>query len=131
MHWTEQYIGIPWLLGGRDKSALDCWGLLRLLYRQEYGIELSTYANGTAETITEVLSSGAVDKWHSVETPQEGDAVAIGRGDTFSHVGIYLELERPSLLHAQVNSSSNIITLRQMRRTGWSNLKFYQHDSRL
>ena len=35
-HWAEKYIGKPWVNG-----EYDCWGLVRDVYKNELGVELS------------------------------------------------------------------------------------------
>ncbi|WP_321367573.1 NlpC/P60 family protein [uncultured Desulfuromusa sp.] len=40
MNWWEKYVGIDFVSKGRSWSGVDCYGLLRLIYRHERGIEL-------------------------------------------------------------------------------------------
>lgn len=45
--WSK-YVGIPFVERGFDASGCHCWGLVHFVYRQELGIELSSYAHITA-----------------------------------------------------------------------------------
>ena len=39
----NKFIGIPFVDGGRDFHGCDCWGLVLLLYKELWGIELPDY----------------------------------------------------------------------------------------
>jgi cell wall-associated NlpC family hydrolase len=41
--WCAGYIGLPYKPGGRDRSGIDCWGLLQLVWREQFGIALPDY----------------------------------------------------------------------------------------
>jgi cell wall-associated NlpC family hydrolase len=48
--WASDYIGLPFLVRGRDARGCDCWGLVRLVLGERFGIEVPSYA-GDYETI--------------------------------------------------------------------------------
>ena len=48
MNAFDRYVGIPYADKGRETGngdALDCWGLLVKVYREQLGIELPSYSD--------------------------------------------------------------------------------------
>ncbi len=43
--WTQKYVGIPFLSGGRNEGGVDCYGLVRLILNNEYGYNLPLLSN--------------------------------------------------------------------------------------
>lgn len=133
MHWSEEYVGIPWKTGSRDISeGLDCWGLLRYFYQKHFDITLSEHPVPTGyiakgeHVVSEELATG---EWHEVLEGklQDGDAVVYGKGKDFSHVCIYVDLPVPSVIHTARKALSTIVSLKEMKARGWDNVKAYRH----
>lgn len=40
--WCNNYIHIPFKEHGREENGCDCWGLARIIYKEQLGIELPT-----------------------------------------------------------------------------------------
>lgn len=41
--WAAEYIGLPYAERGRTRAGLDCWGLLRLVTAERFGIVLPAF----------------------------------------------------------------------------------------
>ena len=134
MNKLETYLGIPWLSGGRTiTGGLDCWGLLRYVYLDLYGIKLPVHAVpiGTlAEADPVVEAEIGSHSWLEIVSPEDGDVVALGRGAGFCHVGVYVETPAPAILHTSKDCNSAIVPLRTLYRQGYRNVKYYRHVER-
>lgn len=94
MHWTDKYIGLPYLDLGRERSGCDCWGLACIIYREELAISLPDYL-GYASTDERAEISALVDGATAspLWLPISGQAMAFDialfrRGRMTSHIGI-------------------------------------------
>lgn len=89
--WASAYVGIPYRFAGRDRSGCDCWGLVRLVLAERFGIVLDSYdyISGTAEALAgavlEALPLAPVDR---VETPREGDLAILRMRGQPCHIGL-------------------------------------------
>lgn len=66
--WVQSYLGIPFLEKGRTRAGLDCYGLVRLVYQEQRGLELPSYAEGYATTtdadeITALYRGEVASQW--------------------------------------------------------------------
>lgn len=43
--WTLKYMNIPFLDNGRDFSGIDCYGLIRLIYKEECNMDLPVHTD--------------------------------------------------------------------------------------
>ena len=89
--WANKYIGIPYKDGGRETDGLDCWGLVRLVYKNEYGIELPSFKNeyiiSDRQRVNELFNQYR-ESWTVEENPKEGDVVLLRLLGEEAHVGV-------------------------------------------
>lgn len=88
----DKYIGIPFKDRGRTIEGLDCWGLIVLVYRELFSIELPSFSNDyqsamDRESIQQTVL-GHMSPWIEVEGGREevGDGILM-RGKPY-HMGI-------------------------------------------
>lgn len=128
-HWSSKYVGIPYVEGGRDRSGLDCWGLLRLVYLEEDGLELPELPDVTRQTPTAIaceIAKQIVEQGWVQTNPFERAAVAISLQDR-PHVGIWTVSDGGKVVHARSGVGVVAESLRVLRLMGIKNLKFYQY----
>lgn len=95
MDWPNEYIGIPYIDHGRTRLGCDCWGLVRLIYRERLAIELPSLATDyvSAEEAAEV--SALVHKeqtsWKSVNAPAPFDVIVLRLAGLERHVGVVIK----------------------------------------
>lgn len=93
--WVGKYVGIPFVSGGRDKTGLDCYGLVRLVLRDEYGYNLPvlngdyTNALNVAETKRLFCENVPLLCGKKIEAPEEKAVALIRMCGRLCHVGLY------------------------------------------
>ena len=123
----DKYIGLPYLDNGRTKTGVDCWGLARLVYRDEYGIDLPSYTEeyigGSDPHIVQAVSLYK-DNWENILTPTIGDLCLFNIFGEPMHVGVYVGDNK--FLHCRRGSDSVIESLNNIK---WKNrfVGFYKH----
>jgi len=92
--WVKKYVGIPFVSNGRTMEGCDCYGLVRLILRNEYNIELPELSNNyedaqnireTAKLFAEHRPVLAAEK---LSKPQEKALAVITEQGSPCHVGI-------------------------------------------
>lgn len=95
--WVSLYVGLPWREKGRDRDGLDCWGLVRLVYAERFGVSLPDLGGGyaaseDAPSVSRVLAeeTSPAGLWSRREgLPEEVGDVGVFRIRGFpAHVGI-------------------------------------------
>ena len=89
--WANNYIGIPFKYKGRTTDGIDCWGLVRLIYSNEYNITLPSFSSDYSENDYDRISELIVqykEGWEPIEKPVEGSLVLFRIMGAETHVGI-------------------------------------------
>jgi cell wall-associated NlpC family hydrolase len=93
--WAKEYVGIPFVSGGRDRTGADCYGLARLIRTEQFGDTLPLLsgdyrdADNLAETEALIRSKRPLLAGRSVETPEAGDVCVLRFRGLPTHLGVY------------------------------------------
>jgi cell wall-associated NlpC family hydrolase len=95
--WIDRYMRVPFTEDGRTFEGCNCWGLFRLIYRHELGLDIPSYATTPATDIRGVARNIARDKsdWPLAAEPADYDMVLMRGVDRAAgravdcHVGLY------------------------------------------
>lgn len=89
--WWNGYVGLPYLAKGRDRAGLDCWGLVRLVYAEQFDTALPSLADDYAADdnarIAELIATRR-EGWVEASVQQSGDVVVLRIDGVDSHLGI-------------------------------------------
>ena len=104
MHWANDYVGIPYVSGGRDRDrdgGLDCYGLIRVVYAAELGVEIDelrvTPDDGRVAVDGEFEAQAQGTEWLRVEDDAREFDIVWARNGLGSHCGV--ALNRSRMLH--------------------------------
>lgn len=95
MSWSDSYIGLPYADRGRDRAGVDCWGLVRLVYADLYGIELPDYSEAYVSAVEGAEIARIVDAaegvdWKPIGKPSRADLMVFRQGRYRCHVGLFV-----------------------------------------
>jgi len=100
--WSNKYIGIPYKDYGRDETGIDCWGLVCLVYKQEFNIELPTFDSSyhvdDRKQLHQLIAQHR-ESWTQLDAPKPGCVVLFKILGSESHVGIAISATQ--FLHAR------------------------------
>ena len=94
--WASTYVGLPFEVAGRTKEGCDCWGLVYLVEKEIFHVDVPIlrldYSLAPEELRELASTTYSTLNYPKVEVPEEGNIVFMNLfGQEFpSHVGIYL-----------------------------------------
>lgn len=79
--WVAGYVGLPWRAHGRDRQGCDCWGLVRLVLGEQFGLTLPSHAEGypdpAARAAVGALVRGELGAWLPVAPGAEAPGTVV------------------------------------------------------
>lgn len=115
--WAEPYVGIPYLDGGLDGHGCSCWGLVRMVLREQAGIDLPPHGTIEARDLDAIARQVGAERisgdWTEVPAGDERrlDVVLMSNGINRAptHVGVVIEPGR--MLHVEAKTAAVIVPL--------------------
>lgn len=95
--WVQTYFGLEFKDLGRDRrGGVDCWGLVRLVYSDRFGIHLPSYTDGyqhagDVDSVSRIIrDESASSHWEEVASGAEriGDVAVFTILGNATHVGV-------------------------------------------
>lgn len=115
----NRYIGIPFLDGEASYSGANCYGLVRLFYKDYLGINIpelkvhSDHSNVVWATYLKEIG----EHWHNVDEPELYDVVAMAHNlshpNIVQHVGMYIG--NGKVLHTLNKIGSHISSIEELK----------------
>jgi lipoprotein Spr len=129
--WIEKYVGIPFVDGGRDAATgLDCWGLVRLVLKNECDIDVPSYGDISAHDLSKVAREVAlatmVEPWYPTTKVQPFDVAVMHRHIAPVHVGIIVALNPDRMLHIERATHSVFVPINHVT-VKHRQIKYYRH----
>lgn len=126
--WSEKYVGLPFVDGGRDWRGVDCWGLVKLILQYEKGIHVPSYGEISACELLKVaeMVSDETKKepWNPVIHAQEFDVAVMHKRHAPIHVGVMAD--RTHLLHVELKTSAVLIDIKHPT-VSFRSIEYYRH----
>lgn len=109
--WAGRYIGLPFREHGRDRSGVDCWGLVRLALAEQFSVALPSFVTEYRHTLEKSRIGPLIERetqhWQRIgkNTEAPGDVVVLRLHGKPMHVGLVLGDRHMLHIEAGINSA--------------------------
>jgi len=86
----EKYLNIPYLPDGCDFDGTDCYGIIRLIYRNELSCSLPPFASSTEDSLINQLVEQNICLTETLQNPEPYCIVTFRENNLVSHMGMVL-----------------------------------------
>lgn len=125
LHLVNEYIGRPWVAGGRGPHEFDCWGLFLHVQRTCFGRELPEIpvdATNLRAVLKGFQSHPERERWTPVAHSHDrvdGDAVLMRQSRYPVHVGVWLGADGGGVLHCMQGAGVVFQRIEHLALHGW------------
>lgn len=125
MSFAHEYGGIPYEDGGRTRAGADCWGLVRLVLLEQFGVpwlaEWGDVFDGQHERIHAAFTASRPE-FYQVRDPQAGDVVCVFNAEGWcAHVGVVIPGDSAHVvMHTRPEAGVSTLSVQRFAR-------FYDH----
>lgn len=129
-HWSTRYIGIPYRAGGRERDGLDCWGLIRLIYREERNTllpEIPGIVKDERLVISREIADQCQEGWAEQSSPTEWCAVGMSQRTMVHHGGVWTDADGGKIIHCWDGFPVVADSPRTLKFKGLKILKFFHY----
>lgn len=123
---AHKHLGRPW-----NGHSFDCWGCVRAVYADAFGIVLPVYqitGENTRREISEAITGNLPLSWVEVFRPVDGCLAILGKREWPHHVGVYLGTGH--IVHCLEAVGCTIDSVSMLKRNGWGYMRFYRLNNK-
>lgn len=137
-NWVADYIGIPFLDYGRTRIGADCWGLARMIWLDQIGLQLPELnVNPNRGDECQKVIAENIHEWTPIEpgTETQYDGVIMtgcygeGRGMKRAAMHVGVVVAPGILIHTTEEVGSSSLLRYRERQAGHDIVSFYRHRS--
>lgn len=131
-HWAMQYIDLPWVFGATGPDAYDCFGLVRHIQKQHFGIDMWPEMLQPTWSLTRQLIENSEQRkqWTQVKVPVDGNVALMARNRHPVHIGVVVKAGNVlGIVHCMQGAGVVFQNLQALRATGWGGLTYYRHHT--